>query len=110
MTRNEMNLIMIASKFEGDLRTGKKTTTVRKGRRTYTLGEGVFKLIPIMDASTDIPIVIESITYMSFGDLTEEIAKTDGFDNLDELKSELLGFYSDLTKEDEVTVVGFSVI
>ena len=50
-------------------------------------------------------IKINGQKVVRFGELTEDVARTDGFGSLTELKNELLCFYPTLTDESLVTIV-----
>lgn len=98
--------IIFADKFFPLIKNGKKTTTVRAGKRDY-------RICSIYDIYNPDKTVHERVYVtckycIPFGELTEETAHTDGFSSLDELKKELLQFYPDLTAESPVTVVAFT--
>jgi hypothetical protein len=81
-----------------------KTSTVRYGHRDYPLGEAILET---PDEGMGAPININQVTYCRFKDLDDDVAHTDGFKNLGELKEALLEFYPDITDETEVTIVRF---
>ena len=110
----------MANSFFADIESGQKTATIRKGRRDI-------KLAPMEFESTD-PIGIDSgtaeegkartellfktatveisqITYKKFANLTQEDAQIDNYPDVASLKQVMLGFYPDLTDNDEVTIV-----
>lgn len=94
--------IVFASKFLDMIDEGKKTTTVRRGVREYA--PGVYDLYnPAKSVHGFIHITGTEVT--KFGMLTDEVAKTDGFESVEELKNELLSFYPELTDDDPVTIV-----
>lgn len=103
------NEILFDAKFLPMIKDGIKTTTVRSRNRMseYELGK-----CDAYDADKNEHIVIniKSLTLTRFGLLTEEVAKTDGFASLAELKSELLTFYPTLADTDVVTIVGFEYV
>ena len=84
--------------------SGRKRTTVRQGKRNYRLGEAHIKA----DDET-IAIKITGVKYKKFGDLTDEDAKTDGFENLGELQAALRKFYPTINEMKVTTIVLFDV-
>lgn len=97
--------ILLNPKFINDVKTGRKTTTVRKGYRDYhTRKPAIF-----CAGQETVPIEIESNKYIKFNQLTEEDAMNDGFSSLVELKSELKQFYSDIRDNTPVTIVKFNL-
>lgn len=97
-----MNEIIFASKFFDLIDEGKKTTTVRRGIREYE--PGLYNMYNPAKTVCGF-IFINGTKVIKFGELTEDIAKTDGFNSLEELKSELLNFYPALTDDSPVTIV-----
>lgn len=84
--------------------SGKKTTTIRKGRRRYDVGSALLTSKP-----GDITIEITEIYYKKFRDLVDQDAVLDGFCDVHELRRVLMGFYRDISDDDTVTIVRFSV-
>ncbi|WP_082641498.1 ASCH domain-containing protein [Bradyrhizobium yuanmingense] len=82
---------------------GRKTSTVRLGKRNYELGDSV-----LISREHRIPIRILSVTYSLVRGLDGSVAKTEGYNSLDELKEELRYFYPDIDDDSEVTVVRFT--
>lgn len=100
----EVYEITFADKFFDLINAGIKTTTVRNGVREYK-NCLYYAYNPDKTYHTIIKITGTAIT--KFGSLTDDVAKTDGFNNVDELKQELLSFYPDLTDDSPVTIVHF---
>ena len=97
-----MGEIVFASKFIDMIDEGVKTTTVRRGERNYM--PGIYDLYnPAKSVHGFVRIAGTKVT--TFGALTDDVAKTDGFNSVNELKGELLSFYPDLTDESSVTIV-----
>lgn len=94
--------IIFASKFIDMIDEGIKTTTVRRGVREYT--SGIYDLYN-PKKSVHGYVVINGVKVTTFGELTEDVAKTDGFKSLEELKNELLLFYPELVDDSPVTIV-----
>lgn len=89
------------------IREHKKTATLRKGIRDYTLGSAV--IISAADSSDSIPIWIVKLELVSLNKLTDVHAKNENYNTVEELKNALLLTYPDLTGEDILTLVGFTV-
>lgn len=105
MTKNEpVGEIIFANKFFPMITAGKKTTTVRAGKRFYD--EGVYDVFnPSKEAH--MLIRVEKVEHTTFSKLTDKTALTDGFSSAEELKNELLQFYPNLTDDSVVTIVYF---
>jgi len=99
------NEIRLASKYVDLVLSGKKTSTIR---RKYVLFNNI--VIPLMSRNIKLNIRITKVDYSkTFGELTEEDAKHDGFNSLDELKSELIKYYADMTDDYPMTIIYFRV-
>lgn len=81
---------------------GKKTSTVRLGIRNYPLGPA-----RIVSGSVDIPIKITEIEFTKVGRLDERVAKSEGYDSLDELLCALKRFYPTAGVDRDITVIRF---
>jgi hypothetical protein len=82
--------------------SGKKTSTVRVGSRNYPLGPA-----RIVSGNMHIPIEITEIEFTKVGHLDERVAKSEGYDSLDELLSILMRFYPGTGTDRDVTVIRF---
>lgn len=101
--------ILFAEKFFPMIRDGRKTTTVRSGVRVrdYAIGE-CLALDP--EQVKGFVINIKTLQVSTYGELNEEIAKTDGFESLSKLKYELRTFYPELVNSSYVTIVSFEYV
>jgi hypothetical protein len=97
-----MTSIPLASDLVPLVLSGKKTSTVRLGKRNYPLGPA-----SIVSKNVDIPIEITDIEFTKIGSLNEKIAKMEGYASVPELLSALEKFYPNVDSERDVTVVKF---
>jgi hypothetical protein len=97
-----MNSLPISPKFYPLISAGKKTTTIRRGRRNYLVGAATMHA-----GRLTIPIVITMSQHIRLHSLTTEDAKNDGFNTLVELKRELGHFYPNLAEDEWMTIVRF---
>lgn len=81
---------------------GKKTSTVRLGQRPYPLGPA-----RIVSGSDEILVEILQLERTTIGGLTDEVAKSEGYESLSDLLNELRRFYPSAGPEHNVTVVRF---
>ena len=95
-----MNDIAIDPKYTPQILSGRKTTTVRSGRRDYQLVPGTLGEFDIM---------ILEVAYSSL-ELALRHHKTDGFEHPMHMVDALREFYPDLSLDDEVTTVTFGVV
>ncbi len=98
-----MNEIKIAEKYVPLIRSGRKLTTIRAGKRDYKLGPAVL----IAPDSGNTNIEITDISFEQYGLLDSGDAISDGFSSLEELREGLLQFYPDLKPSSFVTIVYF---
>jgi hypothetical protein len=100
---NEITTIALATDLFPLYDSGRKRQTIRKGWRDYDLGPA-----KLTDGDSETrSIVVTSVDWHPFKELTEADAAADGFDSLAELRSALERFYPGFSPDDEVTVVGF---
>ena len=99
-----MERIALAERFFDKVEAGIKTSTIRYKHRDYKTGIGEF-YSDCTDRTKQ--IAITDVVYKKFGEMTERDAIQDGFETLEELRSELLSFYPTAQDEDEVTKVVF---
>ena len=99
-----MTVINLDPRYIPAVIDGRKTATIRLGRRSYHPGWAILKA----DGS-GISVCIESVRYCRMADLTELDAQRDGFKSLDELLAALQEFYPQISPEDEVTIVAFGL-
>lgn len=101
-----MNQIMIlADDLYPDVIDGRKTCTVRAGKRLIDLGPMRFE-----SASGTLPPInvnVYSVSYMYAGAIPDDVAQRDGANNGLDLFNALHRFYPDLELSDVVTVVDF---
>jgi hypothetical protein len=94
--------IPLASDLVPLVLSGKKTSTVRLGKRNYPLGPA-----KIVSKNLDIPIEITAIEFRKLGQLDKGIADTEGYDSVNELFSALARFYPGADSDRDVTVIKF---
>jgi hypothetical protein len=105
MPASGQTVIALSPDLVNEVRTGRETATIRKGRKEYVVGPAVFEA-----KNTKIPIMITALQYKRFQDLDDEDAKFDGDVSKDELKASLKTYYPTMENSDEVTIVHFKVI
>lgn len=82
--------------------SGKKTTTVRAGHRSYNAGPLILRF-----GETARDAVLLQCRFTTLGALTENDAQTDGFQSVRELITALLRYYPDLIETSPITIVEF---
>lgn len=97
--------LKLSAKYLELVLSGKKTSTIR---RKFVLFSEV--VIPIISAGKQILVKIEKLDYSkTFADLTDEDARSDGFDSIEILRSELKNFYTDITDDYPMTIIHFKL-
>lgn len=82
--------------------SGKKTSTVRVGRRNYKLGPAT-----IVSGDANVTVLITEVQHTTVRQLSDQVARKEGYVSKSELLAALLRFYPDLEDDREVTVVSF---
>lgn len=98
----EMTTLPLAADLVPLVLSGRKTSTVRLGLRDYKKGNAA-----LVSKGAKIDIEITDITFTKVSDLTDAIAKRDGYETITDLLAALRHFYPDLSEERDVTIIGF---
>ncbi len=86
---------------------GRKVTTIRKGIKKYPVG----KIVELTADSRPFAMArIEKVVVKKVKELTDNDAKLDGFESIDELLGALKRIYGDVRSEEFVTVVHFTLL
>ena len=97
-----MQEILIREELLEQTIEGKKTTTCRKGIRTYDLGETILK----SNSSENFVLInITELKYYKMKDITDEIAKCDGFANRENFIKVMQEIYESINDDTDVTLV-----
>lgn len=100
---DDINKIEISDKYLADILSAKKTTTIRRGIRFAKLGAGI-----LYSGDEFFKINIDTIRYCRYSDLTHSDALADGFNSVEELQEALSQFYSNLSQDDQMTLISFT--
>jgi hypothetical protein len=84
---------------------GRKTSTTRKGTRTYPLGPAV-----LFDGTRRVAVAITAIDAKHFADLTADDAASDGLASLVDYRATLVRNYPGLADGDVVSVIHFRLV
>lgn len=99
-----MGEIVFDKKFLGMIKNGNKTTTVRRGAREYLPGY----YCAYNDARTSCELInVKNTRLTEFGLLSTDVAITDGYSSVEQLKSDLHAYYPDLFDSSIMTIVCF---
>ncbi len=99
-----MNRFALKPEYMPLIETGRKRSTIRSGIRRVEPGGAA-----IVAGKQVIPVRLTRHVVKRFDELTEDDARTDGFDSLGALLEALRRFYPDLRGEDPVTIVYFDL-
>ncbi len=100
---NDMKHLEFKGKYKEDLLSGRKKATIRKD---CNLKKGEVVVVHCGGEMIG-EAIIESVEKKWFEELSDEDAKRDGFESLEELKEELLSCYG--SKPEEVYVIRFTL-
>ncbi|MDH5367657.1 MAG: hypothetical protein OEW67_11750 [Cyclobacteriaceae bacterium] len=81
-----------------------KTTTIRKGRISISLGELLLQSTALKREET---VLVKMVYFCLLKDVMQDDIINDGFDDHDDMSEKMKRFYPDITLETEVTVVRF---
>ena len=102
----ELEIILIRPDLLELTRQGKKYSTCRYGIRNYPLG----KTILMSNQAEDfIYINITKINYCKFYELTDEVARMDGFKDVQELKTILGDIYGYIPADADMSIIEFNL-
>lgn len=82
-----------------------KTTTIRKGKRDVRNG-----LTILASKNDEILVYVKDVSFKSVFELTDEDAKRDGFESLEQLITELKMFYPNINNTSLVSIISFEHI
>ena len=97
-----MTVIPLAKRFLPFVRSGAKTSTIRQGVRSWTVGPAI-----INSHGEEIKVCITEVRFASVASLTDADALKDGFKSLCELLQALREFYPNLSPSDKITIASF---
>ncbi|MCQ4153820.1 MAG: ASCH domain-containing protein [Archaeoglobi archaeon] len=86
---------------------GTKKTTIRKGIKSYPVG----RIVELTADSKRFAMArVKKVVVKRVSELSEEDAKTDGFESREELLRTLKRIYGEINESEFVTIVHFEVI
>lgn len=97
-----MPTIRFLKQFEEAVRSGQKTSTVRRGKTRLRKGKVELKF-----GDSSIEACITDVRESTFGQLNDEDARRDGFGDVKQLHSALLQIYPGIEWGDTVSVITF---
>jgi hypothetical protein len=100
-----MKRLPLSSELVPLVLSGKKTSTVRLGRRDYSRGQA-----KIVSRDIEIPIEITDVSFTKVNSLDDEVAKSEGCGSLSDLLTILRRFYPELHGTNDVTVIRFRAL
>lgn len=89
------------------IKTGMKHSVVRKGIRDVYLGNLALYVSGERDESHKVAVFADRISLKSFGTLTVEEAKNEGYKSLEQMKFAIKTMYPQITDDDIFTIIHF---
>jgi len=99
--------IHFAKEYKEKILKGKKVSTIRLGKRKYSIGE-VVELI--VENKTFAKAKIKNVEYLTLKELSEEDARKDGFESKRKLLKALKKHYPKIKENSVVTRIEFEKI
>lgn len=85
---------------------GKKTSTSRYGWRN-NIEKGLLKIKMTENVNLEVDVLVTDVIFTLYGELTEEEAAKEGYENLEALKAFLEDLYGELSYGTPITLVHF---
>lgn len=102
-----MERINFDTEYVGQIISGEKVTTVRKGIKSYSVG----KVVELTSNGEKFALArVKKVVVKRVKELNDEDAKRDGFDSREALISALKKIYGSIRDDEFVTVVHFEVL
>lgn len=83
--------------------SGEKKATSRKGHRE--IRKGPLLLIMTEDETEQVCVNVNSVVYIPFCKLSQNEATIEGYNNVEELKNELVKIYGEIDDNEEFTLI-----
>jgi hypothetical protein len=99
-----MPVMLIKKSLVDLIKNGRKTTTIRLGRRKVKTGALTF-----LSGRDTLKVEVTRVEYKSVERLSQVDAQRDGFSSLEDLIRVLRSFYPDMEPGSEVTLVHFEL-
>ena len=96
--------IPLKAEFIPLVNSGSKTSTIRAGRRNFSLGPA-----EIVCGTQEIPVNIVNVAFKCVSEISEEDARNDGFESRQSLMGKLQSIYPHIKDDDFVTLIQFAV-
>lgn len=105
---NPSNSLELKTERFNQVKSGKKTATLRDGKVNCQCGPG--EIVDSSDKNNKVKINITKVSTVTFGKLNESHLKENNYSSVKEMKNTLKSVYPHLTEDSEVTNVVFSVV
>lgn len=99
-------MIPMNDKYYNKIYKGEKVQTIRNGRRNIDLGRNTL----VFDDKPNMDIIVQSITYKWYGNISQREVELDGFETKKELMEELVSYYPNLRMTSEMSLIKFIVV
>lgn len=96
--------LRILPNFLDDIYTNKKYTTIRKGRKTIQPG-----ILLLENDNNRLVVNVTKVIYKHFDELSEEDAKNDGFNSLEDLRHAIKKLYPTIRNKNIMTIISFQL-
>lgn len=99
-----MQELKLAEHLFSDIFDGTKQCTIRLGKRDIVKGSLALEAVK---GGSGLIVNVTEVVHKKVSDLTDDDARLDGADSVDELRKALLHFYPKMQDDSDVTVVKF---
>lgn len=107
MSENEEQMLYVSEDDFNLIKKGMKHSVVRKGIRDTHLGNLSLYVSGEKDESHKVVVFADRIFLESFGALTVEEAKNEGYKSLEQMESAIKTMYPQITDDDIFTIIHF---
>ena len=102
--KKPLQSLLVAPEWHKMVESGEKIFTVREGKRLYETG---LVLLCCDKVSWCVSVEIKSVVHCALRDVSDDIAKNEGFKSKRELYAVLKGYYPNINWGSDVTVIGW---
>lgn len=99
-----MQELKLADDLLAGLKSGRKTCTIRAGKRDITCGLLVFSGV---DSWEDVAVMVANVAHKKLAELTDAEAQLDGAESAEGMAETLKRFYPTIDPDSDITVVEF---
>lgn len=104
---NQNTPMLLADNLFESLVLGRKSCTIRRGRRDVACGTLILKGV---QSGIEFPVTVTDVNVKPLRDLTDAEAQLDDAPDAHTMQDALKSYYPDITLDDEITIIRFEPV